>query len=297
MEEPRWNTGADEYRCVQLLVRAGRYREALERADQALGCAHLGRKHTARLHSLICWLYTEPLQEPGPVAALHGEEAVRLARLVNDVWIKCESLARLIQTYCCTGDFDRAEFACDEIAAELEDNPVVLDGGETGLWLLRATVAAAAGRDQDCLLALERAEESADPESVFPARIRARQGLALLALERRDEARRLLERARSDDAVPETLLPRSIVRAWLAAEEQGPEAAAESVAAALSLAMAADDPGAVSACLALRARVLERETPAEARHSARLALNRAAAAGRCDLVRRYRRTVGHLLGV
>lgn len=143
LEEPRWYSSAEAYRTILGLIREGRHHEALQRADEALGADQIGRTKAARLHSLICWLYTEELQQASMVAILHGEEAVRLAGALHDPWIKCEALALLVRAYCQVGDLARANQACDAIGDEVALNAAALSGGCASLLLLRATVARA----------------------------------------------------------------------------------------------------------------------------------------------------------
>lgn len=145
LEEIRWQHGMDEYRSVQELIRSGRFQEALERARRALMVGRLGRRYAARLNSLICWIYVSALQEPSPAAVLHGEEAVRLADLCNDEWIRCEALSRLIPAYCHLGDLVRAEQGCESLKRDLKRNEMVIAGGWASLWMLRALVAMAGG--------------------------------------------------------------------------------------------------------------------------------------------------------
>lgn len=163
MEETRGQHGREEYRSVQELVRAGRYQEAVERARRALIRGGLGRRNAALLNSLVCWLYVS-LQEPSPAAVLHGEEAVRLAELCKDEWVRAEALARLIPAYCHMGDVARAEQGCERLATELGRNEMVILGGWAAFWMLRTLVAMAAGDLEQAARCLDRAEEAAGPE-------------------------------------------------------------------------------------------------------------------------------------
>jgi len=164
LEEFRPHHGTEEYRAVQDLVRRGSYQEALERATEAIHGGRLGRRYAARLHSLCCWLYVVALENPSPAAVLHGEEAVRLADLLNDEWIRCEALTRLIPAYCQVGDAARAEEGCDRLAREVERNEMVVSGGWSGLWSIRAQAALAAGDAERALRYLDRAVAAADRE-------------------------------------------------------------------------------------------------------------------------------------
>lgn len=158
MEEFQWQSSAEEYRTIQGLVRDTRYQEAIDRAERVLSTGQLGRKQTARLHSLICWIYAEQLRTNAPVAALHGEEAVRLALAVHDPWIRCDALARLVPAYCHMGQISRAEQAVAEIEAEVTNNPAVIAGGPSTVAQLRARIAAAAGDPAGCRAAVSQVE-------------------------------------------------------------------------------------------------------------------------------------------
>jgi hypothetical protein len=80
MNEPWQDKGPshlEEFRHIQNLTREGRVEEAMERALSLLEMPKLGRKLEAKIHNLVCRLYTDGYSRPGIAAALHGEEAVR----------------------------------------------------------------------------------------------------------------------------------------------------------------------------------------------------------------------------
>lgn len=259
VKEPHWHDGAEEYRAVQSMVRANRHQEALERAEAVLRQGRLSRRQAARMHSLICWVLTEELHQVSLVAVLHGEEAVRLASLLGDVWLKCEALTRLTSAYCRMGDVRRAREAVEAIARELELNEGALAGGTAALCVLRATVAAAEEKPEECLALLQQAETESDPSSrEVKGRIRTQKLTIFLEHERYAEARAMLESMESRGENPAESLECEIARAWLALAE--PKA-----------------------------------NKAEARRLATLALHRSFAAGRLDLARRFRRKLGDLL--
>lgn len=297
MEEPRWNNGAEEYRTIQGLVREGRYQEALSRAERVLLAGHLGRRQSARLHALVCRVHVEELQQASPAALLHGEEAVRLARLVKDAWIQCEALSHLVHAYCQFGDIQRASEACAQIAAEVDQNAAVIAGGHATLYSLRATVAAAGGDEMGCLAALDQAEALvvADATGMF-LRIRAQKVGALLVHKRYAEARELV---RYSEPAPDTGSPAAlewgVARAWVALQESNPTQARCLLNELLGRAQTHGRAGAAAQCLALQALAEERESEAEARRLAQLALHRAIVAGRMDLATQFRRRLSHLL--
>jgi hypothetical protein len=259
LNEPRWYDSAEEYRTIQGLVRQGRHREAMERAQYALRSGRLSRRQAARLHSLICWVYTEELHQISPAAVLHGEEAVRLANLLGDAWIKCEALARLTHAYCRMNDIRRARAAVETIDAEVSQNEGALTGGTAALFVLRATVASAESNATECLRFLEEAEAASDSVSLeLKARICQQKVGVLLEHERYDEARQVLAAQALRDDGPSPGLEWEMARAWLALAEAP-------------------------------------ENGVEARRMANQALQRTFAAGRLDLARRFRRRLGHLL--
>ncbi|HLN62629.1 MAG TPA: hypothetical protein VK464_13875 [Symbiobacteriaceae bacterium] len=293
MDEPRWFNSAEEYRTVQVLVREGRYREAVERARLALAEGCLGRKHAARLHSQICWLYAEHLPM-NPAAVLHGEEAVRLAGLVSDEWIKTEALARLVHANCRLGDLERAGAALQEVARAVEANDGALVGGLAALRQLEATLAAAAGDEARCLLLLEQAEALAGqyPPAVG-ARVRLQRVGALLEYGCAAEARRLL---RQSPAGVDDDLEWDLARAWLALFEAAPAEANARLCAVAARAGAEGRPAVVAVCLGLRALAAERMQNGEAAAGlAHQALWQSITLGRTDLVRRLRHCLNRLL--
>lgn len=297
MDDSRWYNSAEAYRAVQTLVREGRYQEAVDRAQRVLRDGSLGRKHSARLHSQICWLYMEQMHKACPAATLHGEEAVRLADLVGDQWIRSEALARLVHAYCRLGDLDRARQACRDVARELENNENALTGGTAALLQLEAVIAQAAGDGEGCLSALHLAEElSRGQPPLIRARVYLQKAQAFLEFGRIDEAGEILQdTGPTAQAGPEVLMDWDLARAWHAVMTQPPAEAAPLISDLLERAGAAGQAVIVIQCLALRAQLAERAETGEAFRLARLAVDRCMATGRVDLSRSLRRRLGHLL--
>lgn len=311
VDEPLGRNGAEEYRLILNLAQSGQANEALERARRALSTGHLGRRNAARLHSLVCHLQFIDLDQPHPSAIIHGEEAVRLAGLVSDEWIKCEALASLVEAHCRLGESRRARELCEEIAAEVAVNAGVLGGGDVTLNLLRATVAEAAGDDRESLLWLERAEAAGSVVGVHPVgvvpdeilmRIRLQRAMLLLRLGRPSEAHSLITVGVATALLGTVnALHWDLLMAWLVLAEGRKESARRLLAGVweragqlLPVRDQAPGLGALQAvCLALQA--LTSELESEARHLALLSLERAIAGGRHDTVRQLRRLVGHLL--
>ncbi|MDF2627229.1 MAG: hypothetical protein K0R39_1060 [Symbiobacteriaceae bacterium] len=297
MEDSRWPGVAEAYRAVQNHLRDGRWQEALDQAERIFAEGGLGRKHTARLHSQVCWLYTEQLQRICPAAVLHGEEAVRLADMVNDEWIRTEARSRLVHAYCRLGDVDRARNTCREISRELEKNGAALVGGTASLMQLEATIAMADGDEEGCLSALCLAEEMAsDQPSAFRARIYLQKALALLEYERYDEAADLLaDTAPPAQAAPDVRLEWDLARVWLAVFTQPCAEAARQLEETLDRATGCCHTYAVIQCLGLKAALAGRAETGEASRLARQALERCHATGRYDLNRLMHRRLSPLL--
>jgi tetratricopeptide (TPR) repeat protein len=292
MEGSRWNS-AEEYRAVQGLVREGRYREAVERARQAVQDGDFGRRHSAKLHSQICWIYNEYLPAD-PEAVLHGEQATRLAELYGEPFVKSEALSRLVVAYCRLGDIDRARAACEQIARVMEEQPLALSAGRADLLMLEALVCEAAGDLEGRIAVLQEAEEAAAAFSVAVVeRVQLQLARALIDVGRWAEARKALG-VEDNPSIIEPL-EWKITRVWLELGEGGPEAAASRAARCLELARRLGQPVVLAEVMALQALVLADAQAGEAERLARQALERAIATGRPDLIRRLRQHLTPLL--
>ena len=297
MDDSRWHDSAEEYRAVQTMFRLGHYREALERAKAALVAGYLGRRHAARLHTLICRLYTEELHQTCPAAVLHGEEALRIADLINDDWIKCDTLFWLVQAHARMGDLGRARAACDEVAVELEQNEAVMAGRYASLYLLRAAIAMADENDEHCLVELRQAESMLGQGAVEVApRVRVMKLGALLANSHYREARRTLDEGAPDvgDEVM-LLLDWAVGQVWLATVESPREKALAAIQDLLGRSESAGHVVAGAHCLVLNALLLRDRDPMEARRLGQLGIHRVLAAGRLDVARQFRRLLAPLL--
>jgi len=288
------NGGPEEFRTLQALARDARYHEALERASAALTAGNLGRKQAGRIHSLLCWLYVEGMHQSCPAAALHGEEAARLAELIGEPWAECEALCRLVHVYCHLGDITRAKQACDKIADEVEYNPGTLDGGMATVWTLRAVIAAASGDEEGALTALEQAErEAAGGNADIMARIRSRKVTALLSCGRRAQALQVVAQAPTEG--PADGLDWAVATAWVTLEASGPAQARPLIEAVMDRAQSSGNLSAEAHCLALQALAEEQRSTQAARRVALQAVSRAMTAGRVDLVHQFRRRFQALL--
>lgn len=298
MEEFRFVNFPDDYRTIHELVRSGHPELALSRGEKALISGHLGRRQSARLHSLLCWLYIEDLHRNGPAATLHGEEAVRLADLVRDAWVKCEALKRLIHAYIRQGLTAQAMATWAILQTELEQNPGALQGGIPALHLLRASVAAVEGDEDTCLVALKQAEDATDATATeMLARIYLQRISLLLTAEQYREARAVaLQGSPHLVACTATVVEWSATRAWMMLMTEGPARAGHLVGEALQQARQVNQAATITLCGALRARLARlRGEEEQARDLACQALQRAIAQGRVDVTRQVQRMLCDLL--
>lgn len=300
----RWQNGTEAYRAIQAMVREGRFHEAADATARLLAAGGLSRKQAARLHLQMCWLFTE-FFPPGPEAALHGEQALVLADLMNESYLRAEALHRLVLAYCSLGDVGRACEAWEQLAAIVFESDTAIAGGEAALLALRAAVARAEGDEGARLSALERAEAAAlrYPDAVG-ARIRLQRALALLEAGRVGDARPMLGGSQRPPAGVDHA-EWALARAWLAAADVGayggpaPEAkllqrAWTLAEGAVRAARAGANPGAEALALAVQAR-LTQVVGEDGGAAARLALERAVAAGRREVAAYLRRSLDHLL--
>lgn len=292
VEEIRWHNSAEEYRTIQELARQGRCAEALDRAHKVLVVGQMGRKQTARFHSLVCRVWTDDLQQGSPAAVTHGEEAVRLARLVNDPWVKCEALATLVTANLYLGDPGQAAVALIELSTEVRQNPAAIPGGRATVCMLDADLAIAEDDPAAALGSLEQALAQVGGERLEQiARIRVRQAAILLDMGRPAEARQALSAVDSLPA-PADALQLDLTRARLALAESCPAEASLLVGRAFELAHHLGSPAGITQALSLQA--LLAEGP-EARTLAHQALHRAITARRADLVKQIRMKLQPLL--
>lgn len=163
MEEMR--EGAAGFRQVQEWVAEGRYAEAGELLAELLVDPGLGRSQRAQLHALACWLYDGPLEQGGPLAILHGEEAVRLCGALHDPWHRAEAQAHLTGARIHMGDLEGARDELGRLEADVAEIPGLLSDGERTLFTLTLLLEAASGEWEQCLLLLEDLEpQSEGPE-------------------------------------------------------------------------------------------------------------------------------------
>lgn len=146
--------GAAGFRQVQELVRESRFTDAVALLEELLADPNLGRSRRAQLHALACWLYDGPLQQSGPLAVLHGEEAVRLSELLQDPWHRAEAQSHLTGARIHMGDAAGARAELDRLVADLTKNPALLSEAERTRFLLTLILAAANGEWAECLALL-----------------------------------------------------------------------------------------------------------------------------------------------
>lgn len=196
MEEPSGQTNPETIRAILALARQGGVEEAQIQALQTIQTGGIGRKQAARYHLLLSSILIDVAEEPHMAAILHAEQAVHLAELAGDRWIRGQALERLARAASQCGEPKLAQSACDRLEEELGRNPAVIDGGFRHLWRLRLRAALAAGDDERAMEASERALEAAGEADVIArAQIRMDRVPVLLSLGRLEEAGRALEAA------------------------------------------------------------------------------------------------------
>lgn len=158
--------GAAGFRQVQDWVAEGRYAEAAELLEVLLIDASLGRSQRAQLHALACWLYDGPLEQGGPRAVLHGEEAVRLSDSLHDPWHRAEAQAHLTGARLHMGDLEGARDELGRLEADVAEIPGLLSDGERTLFTLTLLLAAASGDWACCLNLLDDLEPQQDAPEI-----------------------------------------------------------------------------------------------------------------------------------
>lgn len=196
MEEPSGPSNPESMRSIMALARQGALEEAQNHAVQAIQAGGLGRKQAARYHLLLSSILIDVAEEPHTAAILHAEQAVHLAELGGDQWVRSQALERLARAAAQCGEPELSRSACDRLEEELHRNVAAIDGGFRQLWRLRTRVAVAAGEDEAAMEASERALEAAgDADVLARAQIRMDRVPVLLSMDRLDEARRAAEAA------------------------------------------------------------------------------------------------------
>lgn len=158
--------GAAGFRQVQEWVAEGRYAEAAELLEFLLVDESLGRSQRAQLHALACWLYDGPLEQGGPRAVLHGEEAIRLSTLLHDPWHRAEAQAHLTGARIHMGDLEGARAELGRLEADVAEIPGLLSDEERTLFTLTLLLAAASGEWAYCLTLLEDLEPQPDAPEI-----------------------------------------------------------------------------------------------------------------------------------
>ncbi|HLO02875.1 MAG TPA: hypothetical protein VK191_07205 [Symbiobacteriaceae bacterium] len=171
MEEMR--EGAAGFRQVQEWVAEGRYPEAVVLLEELLIDPSLGRSQRAQLHALACWILDGPLEQSGPRAVLHGEEAVRLSESLHDPWHRAEAQAHLTGARLHMGDLEGARAELGRLEADVAETPGLLSDEERTLFVLTLLLAAARGEWAFCLALLADLDPQPDGPELELELIRA----------------------------------------------------------------------------------------------------------------------------
>lgn len=192
--------GLDEYQRLLGLLDQRRFEEALMRARIALESGEAGPLVRAKTHNLLCWTFIEGLKQASPEAALHGEEAVRLAAAVGERSLQLQAMCNLACAYYQVGSYSVARLTYQEIIAHLTRDPALVPCGLAIAYQGLAQLAFAEESYDQALSHLETARTyCTDSESQFLlADLFRRQALALLKLDRPEEAAQMLEQIPQD---------------------------------------------------------------------------------------------------
>ncbi|HWI61647.1 MAG TPA: hypothetical protein VNT75_07415 [Symbiobacteriaceae bacterium] len=187
--------GLEEYQRLLALLDERRFEEAIMRARVALETGEAGPLVRAKTHNLLCWTFIEGLKQATPEAALHGEEAVRLADAVGERSLQLQAMCNLASAYYQVGDYDRSRQTYQEIIVHLTRDPALVPCGLVIAYQGLAHLDMAEGRHAEALHHLQTAQSHcSDEESRFMlADLYRRQALVLLKLDRAEEAAQVLD--------------------------------------------------------------------------------------------------------
>ncbi|HYF93449.1 MAG TPA: hypothetical protein VD969_14645 [Symbiobacteriaceae bacterium] len=193
--------GIEEYHRLLVLLDERRFEEALVRARVAIESGDVGPLVRAKTHNLLCWTFIEGLKQASPEAALHGEEAVRLANALGERSLQLQAMCNLASAYHQIGDFSQARQTYQEILRHLKRDPSLVPCGLVIAHQGLAHLDMVAGLCSEALHHLQEAESHCgDEESRFMlSDLYRRQALVLLKLDRPEEAAQVLSRI-ADDA-------------------------------------------------------------------------------------------------
>lgn len=193
-------SGLEEYQRLLGLLDLRRFDEALVRARILLETGEIGALLRSKVHNLVCWTFIEGLKQASPEAALHGEEAVRLADGLGERSLQLQAMCNLASAYHQIGDYELARQTYQEIIAHLTRDPALLTCGLVIAHQGLAHLAMLQGSHPEALRLLEIARSHCtDEESrFFLADLYRRQAMVLIKLNRPEEAAQALGRIAED---------------------------------------------------------------------------------------------------
>lgn len=193
-------SGAEEYQRLLGLLDERRYDEALIRARITLETGEAGALVRAKIHNLLCWCFIEGLKQASPEAALHGEEAVRLAGALGERPLQLQAMCNLASAYHQAGSYEQSRKTYQEIIVHLTRAPALVPCGLIIAHQGLAFLDFVQGEFESALEHLREAEGfCTDEESrFFLADLYRRQALVLLKMDRPEEAAQALGRISED---------------------------------------------------------------------------------------------------
>ena len=182
--------GLEEYQRLLALLDERRFDEAQVRARVLLETGSVGALLRAKLHNLLCWTFIEGNKYATPEAALHGEEAVRLAELLGERSFQLQAMCNLASAYHQLADYEACRKTYQEMVVHLTRDPSLLPCGLVIAYEGLAQVDLVTGNCAEALAQLETARHLCRHEEnrgLLPDVLR-RQALVLLKLHRHEEA-------------------------------------------------------------------------------------------------------------
>lgn len=263
----------ERFRHALALAENGQPEEAVLCLQGLLNQPALGRRLRCKVHTVLSRLLSPT--DAGR-ALLHAEEAMRLADVVLDPWLRAEALAQAVDLLLAQGNLPRARAATTDLQQELVRQPGALSGGPAhGFWLL-GRVLRASGEAAGAHAAFTQAEAMLpqSSQSHMLWEIRTERAAALLDAGRVPEARNLIILVNA--ATAGSPLPRALLLEAAASVLSGSSAAAVLLRRAEQ--MASGRHALLAQVLAWRARHCPEE-----RDWAERALSAAALSGRWDV--------------
>lgn len=297
--------GLEEYqRLLPVLEQRDRMEEAQIRGRVLLEREDLGLATRARTHNLLCWTFIEGLRRPSPEAVLHGEEAVRIARKIEDRELLLQALANLAHAHTQVSDYAPAAECYHEIINLLGLNDELLPFGKTIAHMGIGYLHYLRKRYDEAMFEYARAEADciAQGSRYFVADLARRKALVLIKQGRPADAAALMATIdeSSLDAAGRSLWWKPVflgskARLEFALGNLGP--ARETATNTLVLARELANTAIMAEACCLLAQVDYQEGRKEAIRRGRCALTYAIASGRRDVVEEVRERIGHILGI